>query len=168
MFNKCLTTRFAYGIVFIDAKLNRINRNRKQQKLTDKEMLNMFKFISNLFNKIKDRKDKKKKRLDILTSLRKFVESGKNIRYYYFDKDGNGEDCYCAVGYIMNECGINKEDLLGNNQKCISSLGSEIEIRLREGSMLTNDEINMIQVYNDQCHKKGLIKYIDKLIGDTV
>lgn len=105
------------------------------------------------------------KRKDVLLKLRKYIEDKKNVRYNYVEETDKGT-CYCAVGFLMNECGFDfsERDFLKDcNGDTVSTILGLFDLKeLQE--LFDARELRRLQRMNDSCHREDLIDYIDELL----
>lgn len=105
----------------------------------------------------------KEKRKDILKELIEYVEDGKNIRYAYIHEE-SGDTCYCAIGYMMTKCGIDKDRMLSQNTDGIAYIYYHFPELLQ---LFDIHELKSIQTLNDSNENEELVSYIKELINKT-
>jgi hypothetical protein len=108
-------------------------------------------------------------KIDALLELRKVVEEKGTIRDFY-----NVDDCFCAVGHLMNICGTEFSTTFIHDRPNSFSIVSIINRELDEAKPLleagfTSYELSRLQSVNDhfegdESRKTEVIKYIDGLL----
>lgn len=101
------------------------------------------------------------KRLEMLKKLRNFVAEGKNIETRYC-----AEGSYCAVGFMLNECGFDFEQpgfTYMENGAHVGTLVAKFDLKGLD-ELFTVDELQKLQNLNDNDTKDSLLSYIDELI----
>lgn len=113
------------------------------------------------------------KKVDALKRLKKKVLKYGVIGYQYVGKNPDGKRCHCAVGHLMNLCGVDMDKIsMTCNSEIISmvsqeSVGGNIIAPLLEVGF-TVSELNKLQTVNDNgtkfSRKKDVIDCIDDMI----
>jgi hypothetical protein len=104
---------------------------------------------------------------EALLKLKERIQTQGIYPHEYLTKLETGECRYCAVGHLMQICGINVGTLVENSQNSsrITSISKElIQPLIDQG--FDYSELNQIQKYNDSLEVNKLDKlynYIDKL-----
>jgi hypothetical protein len=109
-------------------------------------------------------------KLEVLETVRNTIEASGTIRYQY--TNGN---CMCAVGYIMNECGVNMDLLFTGdealNSKSIDRILEEDIMGPLEDVGFNEEELARLQRINDSAsnldeRRAEVLQYIDRMIED--
>lgn len=108
------------------------------------------------------------KKKEALQVLKNRIKTDGVIKYSYIKKDDEGKACYCAVGHLMDICGVDMEIF----QDDAELNGESIERAYRQDDIFqpvkelgfTIDELHIMQSYNDGQDVDRLTQYIEALM----
>ena len=102
-----------------------------------------------------------------LHRLRSLVVNGEPLARSRYVEQIDGKTCYCAVGHLMKECGIDLTPIAEqpelNEMEIIFDEFKEIRATLEQYGF-TYYELKEIQFYNDVSDYEGMLRFIDKLL----
>ena len=107
----------------------------------------------------------------LLEKLRNRIQLGEEFAVEQYVEEYNGRVCYCAVGHLLKDCGIDltdlKEDYFINSRRIDSNdLTQYAKPLLDVGFEL--DELRKIQSLNDGAYTEDLEQYIGSLLEPLV
>ena len=100
-----------------------------------------------------------------LQKLHQHILDGEPLaRHQYVLRTQNGNCHYCAVGFLMNACGLVLEDIESDdhlNGRAIHTGSFEKEIKALEGFGFSLAELKLIQNYNDNLEYDQMVRLIE-------
>lgn len=102
-----------------------------------------------------------------LENLRQHILEEKPLVNCLYVEEVNGETCYCAVGHIMNSCGIDLTEMYKDIELNGSGVYSEQVtpfVQKLQGYGFTLAELTKLQNDNDGQDYEAIAKYIDNLL----
>lgn len=107
------------------------------------------------------------------TALRKLQRSlvnGEELAIHEYVENRFGRKCYCAVGHLMKECGVDMETLEDDshlNTRAIFFDGLYPMVQVMEKQGFTLEELETLQEFNDKRDFESLLSYTNRLLGES-